>query len=400
MVYVAGGKTQGTDTSVLLDAIWATSSSAYQNTVPLTTAAEIKDVGAAVLAAPTAIKNEFMSGLYNKIGLTLFDYPVVDNQLEFLRKGTLEMGQTIEDIYVGLASSVPYITGMADEDVAAGRYPDQFKVHKVPHRSAFYHTILSRQYAVTRHLSDLKKAFHNSGTMDEFTAGVMNAITSKENYDDYRMTVALMARQIEEAQKSETFKGNIHLLTLFNEGKEAADQVTAENCFNNRDFLQMFANLLKKWSKRVKRLRTDLNIAGVENTLPENRQRIMMLEDITSDFETQLLAWAYNSGNLNIGGVDGIDAWYSIGAEAEATEGSVITDPDAIQVRSTFTSATGGATQCAAVIYDPEMLKIFNKERISSQSDNAAGNYWNLFDSVEDIYAASPYRNFICFMLD
>lgn len=387
---------QGTDTSVLLDSIWATSSNAYQTTVPLTTAVGIKDVGEAVLNAPSNIKNEFMSNLYNKIGLTLIDYPVVDNHLSFLRKGVLEYGQTIEDIYVGLANSVPYVTGMNDVDVAAGKYPDQFKVHKVPHRSAFYHTILSRQYAVTRHLTDLKKAFFNGATLDEFTAGIMNAITSRENYDDYRMTVALMARQIEEAQKVTKYHGAIHLITLFNAGKEEAEQVTAETAFSNRDFLQFFSNQLKKWSKRLKYLRSDLNIAGVENNLPSGRQRIMMLEDITTDFETQLLAWAYNSGNLDIGGIDGIDSWYSIGATKDA---ATIT-PDDITVRSTFSTAEGDATMCAAVIYDPEMLKIYTKERVSSQSENAAGNYWNLFDSVEDINAASPYRNFICFMLD
>lgn len=389
-------KTQGTDTSVLLDSIYATASSAYQDAVPLTTAVGIKDVGEAVLNAPSDIRNEFMGNLYNKIGLTLIDYPVVDNHLAFLRKGVLEHGQTIEDIYVGLANSVPYVTGMADADVAAGNYPDQYKVHKVPHRSAFYHTILSRQYPVTRHLTDLKKAFHSAAGVDEFAAGIMNAITSKENYDDYRMTVALMARQIEEAQQVENFHGAVHLLTLFNTGKEASEQVTAETAFSNRDFLRFFSNQLKKWSKRLKYLRKDLNIAGVENTLPLSRQRIMMLEDITTDFETELLAWAYNGGNLEIGGVDGIDTWYSIGATAD---GAVIT-PDDISVRSTFSTAEGSPTQCAAVIYDPEMLKIYTKERISSQSENAAGNYWNLFNSVEDINAASPYRNFICFMLD
>ena len=389
-------KIQGTDTSVLLDSIYATASSAYQESVPLTTAVGIKDVGEAVLNAPSAIRNEFMSNLYNKIGLTLIDYPVVDNQLAFLLKGVLEYGQTIEDIYVGLANSVPYVTGMADADVAAGNYPDQYKVHKVPHRSAFYHTILSRQYAVTRHLTDLKKAFHSAAGVDAFAAGIMNAITSKENYDDYRMTVALMARQIEEAQTVENFHGAVHLLTLFNADKEAAEQVTAETAFSNRDVLQFFSNQWKKWSKRLKYLRSDLNIAGVDNTLPLSRQRIMMLEDITTDFETQLLAWAYNGGNLEIGGVDGIDTWYSIGATAD---GETIT-PDDIKVRSTFSTAEGESTQCAAVIYDPEMLKIYTKERVSSQSENAAGNYWNLFDSVEDINAASPDRNFICFMLD
>ena len=381
-------KPQGTDVSTILNIIRATASSAYQDTVPLATADNITDVGVAVLTAPQPIKNEFMNNLVNKIGLTLVDYPVVNNHLSFLRKGKLEYGQTIEDIYVGLATAEPYITGMSD-----GEYPDPFKIHKLVHESAFYHTILSRQYPLTRHLTDLKKAFHGATSMEQFIGGMMNAITSREAYDDYRMTVALMARQIEEASKSDNHKGRVHLITLFNSTVDEADQVTASNCFDSQLFLQFFSNQLKKWAKRLRYLRNDLNIAGVDNILPAQKQRIMMPGEILTDFETQLLAWAFNEDKLDIGGIDEIDAWYSIGA---TPDGDTVT-PDAITVKATFTE---DGSQCVGVIYDPDMIKIYNKEHIGSTQENAAGNYWNLFTTVEDIYAGSPFKNFVYFTLD
>lgn len=384
-------KPQGTDISIILNELRQTATSAYQDNVPLATADTITDVGKAVLNAPQAIKNEFMQNLVNKIGLTLVEYPVVNNHLSFLKKGKLEYGQTIEDIYVGLATAEPYVTGMSN-----GEYPDPFKIHKVPHRSAFYHAILSRQYPLTRHISDLRKAFHGSASMEQFIGGMMNATTSREAYDDYRMTVALMARQIEEASKDPEHKGRVKLITLFNATVETADQVNADNAFNSQKFLAFFSNQLKKWAKRMNYLRSDLNIAGVDNILTKAQQRIMMPGDILVDFETQLLAWAYHNGNLDIGGVDEIDAWYSIGATAEATEGVVVT-PDDIKVKSTFTKE---GSQCVAVIYDPGMPKIYNKEHIGSTQENAAGNYWNLFTSVEDIFAGSPYKNFVYFTLD
>ena len=74
-------KAQGTDVSAILNIIRSTASSAYQDTVPLATADNITDVGVAVLTAPQPIKNEFMSNLVNKIGLTLIDYPVVNNHI-------------------------------------------------------------------------------------------------------------------------------------------------------------------------------------------------------------------------------------------------------------------------------------------------------------------------------
>lgn len=384
--------TQGKDLSVVLNAIRSTSSSAYQSTVPLATASNIKDVGAAVLNAPVAIRNEFMSNLYNKVGLTLIDSPVIENEFSFLRKGTLEYGQMIEDIYVGLASAEPYITGMHDGDTG---YPDPFTIKKLPHFSAFYSTILSRQYQVTRHLTDLKKAFHNGGGVEQFVAGMMNALVSGENYDDMRATIGLIARQIEEAQLATNFKGNVHLITDYN--AKYGKTVTAENAFNDQAFIQYFANQLKKYSKRLRHVRTDMNIAGVQQTLPQSKQRIMMLEDITVDFDTNLLAWAYHADKFLLNGIDEIDAWYSIGAD-NATPPTV--SPEDIKIKSKFSTAAGKSTQCVAMIYDVDMIKIYNKERVASDQANNKGNYWNMFMSLEDIYACSPYKNFVCFMLD
>ena len=385
---------QGKDLSTVLNAIRATSSSAYQATVPLATATNITDVGRAVLNAPSAIRNEFMANLYNKIGLTLIDSPVIENEFSFLRKGVLEYGQTIYDIYIGLAKSEPYVTGMKEGD----EVPDPFSIKKLPHMSAFYSTILSRQYQVTRHLTDLKKAFYNGGGLDQFVAGMMNSMVSGENWDDMRASIALIARQIEEGIKDTTapdgkFKGAIHLITDFNK-IYPEEVVTAENCFENRNFLKYMTNQIKKYSRRIARPREDFNLAGVLNTLPKGRQRIIMLEDIATDFETELLAWAYNQGNLELSGIDYIDSWYSIGAPKEG-----VNTPEDITVKGTF-STEDGTAPCVACIYDEEMVKIYNKERVASEQANNKGNYWNMFMSLEDIYACSPFRNFVAFLLD
>lgn len=381
---------QGKDISVVLNAIRATSSSAYQTTVPMATAANITDVGAAVLNAPTAIRNEFAANLFNKIGMTLIDTPVIENEFSFLKKGTLDYGQSIEDIYVGLVQGQEYVTGMKDGDAV----PDQFSVKKVPHFSAFYSTILSRQYQVTKHLSDLKKAFHSGGGVIEFVAGIMNAMSSGEQYDDMRATIGLMARQIEAAQTVTKYKGTVHLLSDYNAAY--GKTLTAAAAPMDQGFLKYFANQLKKYSKRLRHVRTDYNIAGVEQTLPQSKQRIMLLEDLTVNFDTELLAWAYSAGKLEIGGVDEIDSWYSIGAN-HATPPTVT--PESISVKGQFKTPNGTAI-CLGMIYDPDMVKIYNKERIASDSQNAKGNYFNYFMSLEDIYACSPYKNFVCFMLD
>ena len=49
-----------------LNAIRATATSAYQDTVPMATMENITDVGEAVLNAPEVIRNEFINALVNK----------------------------------------------------------------------------------------------------------------------------------------------------------------------------------------------------------------------------------------------------------------------------------------------------------------------------------------------
>lgn len=137
-------------------------------------------------------------------------------------------------------------------------------------------------------------------------------------------------------------------------------------------------------------MRQDLNIAGVHNSVPKSRQRLMMVDDIQADLDTGLLAWAFNPEKLDIGGYDGIDAWYSIGQGATG-----VSTPDALGIKTTH--ATGETA--LAVLYDPEMLKIYNKVRVSDTSKNARGHYYNVFNTVGDIYAASPFHNFVVFEL-
>lgn len=383
---------QGTDSSTFLNAIRDISTSAYQNTVPIATADNIADVGKAVLTAPDYIRNEFMNNLYNKIGLTLIDTPVVTNPYSFLKKGTLEHGQIIEDIYVEMATAQPYETGMKE----GSPIPDQFSIKKVDHYSAFYSVINSRQYQQTRHRTDLKKAFHNAGGVEQFISALMQSLVSGENYDDYRMAIAVIARQIEEAVKEET-ASVVHLLTNYNTLNGTT--LTAEKALSDRDFLQYVSNQLQKYSERLSFVRKDYNFAGVNAITPQSSQRLMMLSDVTVDFRTQLLAWAYNGASLELGAIDKIDSWYSISTGGEDGE-TIYSNPEGIDVKATFTSATTGTSECLAVIYDPDMIKIYNKERIASTAENAKGNYMNFFMSLEDIYAASPYKNFVAFMLD
>ena len=377
--------------TTILNSIRATASDAYQSTVPLATMSDFTGVGDAVLTAPETVTNEFLSALINKIGLQLFNNKEFGNPLLFLKKGTMEYGQTIEDIFVEMATPFEYVRGTR----ASETVPDQFAINKAIADTAFYYTTFGRQYFKTIHEDDLKRAFRSAEGLGNMVSSIMLAMKNGQSYDDYRMAIAIMARQIEASIDSEAPGNNeIPLVTLYNTMVgEDGDTVTAANALESKAFLQFASNKFKKWSNRLEHPRKDLNPAGVTNWIPAESQRIMMLADIQADIDTTLMAWAYNADRLAIGAIDKIDAWYSIGSAP--TGGTSSADSIAIKGELGLT----GAKPVLATIYDADMIKIYNKVTKATNSYNARGLYYNVFTTVEDIFAASPFHNFVVFTL-
>lgn len=385
-------RAQIADIATILNVIRATSTSAYQTAVPLATAANIKDVGKAVLdSGDVHLINEFMSGL-NKVAMTVIDSMEYTNPLMFLRKSKVEYGSSIEHIFVEMVNASTYLAGTRTGDT---EIPDPFAISKVANKAAWYVTQLERQYKVTIHDDDIRRAFTNSTGVGDLIGKMYGAMRSGEQYDDYRLSVALLARQIEQGlvETPAVWKGEVKLITLYNATVDVVDAVTTTTAMGDIGFLTFMANQMQKWSDRLKYPRKDLNFASVVNNIPPGRQRIMMLSDIKADLATNLFAWAYNQNQLQIGGFDPIDSWYSIGRTGGAVPSSL---PESIDVKSIVAT---GQSKVLAVMYDEEMVHIRNKFRRSGVQRNEAGGYTNTFLTVGDFFACSPFHNFVVFTL-
>lgn len=379
------------DAAAKLNVIRSTASSAYQLTVPLATASNIADVGVAVLTAPATVQNEFYTALVNLIGLQLMDTVSFNNPLSDLRKGVMPYGQTIEDMFMQMAAPVLHVAGTRAGDAV----PDQFAIIKQKLSSAFYSTQLERDYGATLHQADINRAFHSGDPVATLSNLVISSLLTGEQYDDYRMTVALLARQLETAMTPDPlnkWQAKVTLLTDYNAlfGKA----LTAAQAVNDKDFLAYMSEQMQTWANRLKFVRTDCNIAGIANTTPLERQHIVMLGDISAKLNSYLLAWAYNADKLALGSVREIDAWYSIGLDGA---NPAVSTPDGIVVKGDF--GLGGTTPCVAMIYDPNMVKIYNKVNETENARNARGHYTNIWHTTADIYAASPFHNFVAFVL-
>ena len=73
----------------------------YQDRIPEITVSNFKEIGDLIMERPT-MKNEFISTLFNKIGLSLLQNKKYTSRLDIFSKGKLEYGETIEQIMCDL----------------------------------------------------------------------------------------------------------------------------------------------------------------------------------------------------------------------------------------------------------------------------------------------------------
>ena len=92
------------DTNALniLNAIRNNAINNYKDYVPpITDVSELKQIGKIIMDVP-ALQNEFLSALVNRIALVTVTSKMFDNPWAMFKKGFLEYGETIEEIFVDL----------------------------------------------------------------------------------------------------------------------------------------------------------------------------------------------------------------------------------------------------------------------------------------------------------
>ena len=80
----------------------------YQNAVPVVEKeADIPRVGEIIFGS-TSLSNQFLNALVNRIALVKARSATFNNPYEILKKGYLEYGESIEDIFVSLVNVQVY----------------------------------------------------------------------------------------------------------------------------------------------------------------------------------------------------------------------------------------------------------------------------------------------------
>ena len=142
-----------TNSSVdVVNAIRNSASIDYKNYVPVATSdpESIREIGATIMDMPQ-LQNEFLSALVNRIGRVIVTSKMFSNPLAMFKKGILEYGEVVEDIFVTLAKPFTFDPDVAETEVFKKEIPDV--------KSAFYVMNYKKFYKATVTTDMLRTAF-------------------------------------------------------------------------------------------------------------------------------------------------------------------------------------------------------------------------------------------------
>ena len=164
-----------TATSVdILNAIRNNASSNYRDYIPEANESleSVRSIGAVLMDYPH-LQNEFLNALVNRIGRVIITSKMFDNPWNVFKKGMLEFGETIEEVFVELTKPFEYDPEVAESEV--------FKREKPDVRAAFHILNYQKFYKTTVQREQLRQAFLTWTGITDLIAKIVNAMYASAN---------------------------------------------------------------------------------------------------------------------------------------------------------------------------------------------------------------------------
>ena len=346
----------------ILNTIRANATYDYQQMVPeIESANEIPRVGEVLYGYP-ALANQFINALVNRIALVRVKSATFNNAYAQLKKGYLEFGETVEEVFVEIAKAREFSAEKAEAREFKRTLPDV--------RTAFHVMNWRAQYPVTIQDEDLRMAFQSINGVQDLIAKIIDSVYTAAEYDEYLLFKYLMIKAISH--------GKMHPVSIgTGEMKDAA--VAFRGTSNMMTFLK-----------------TQYNASGVHTATPKSDQYIFMDAMYNASYDVNVLASAFNMDRADFSGkLMLIDDWTSF--DNERFE-EIRANSDMIEEVTAEELAL--LRDVKAVLIDGEWFLVYDNIIKFTEVYVSSGLYWNYNLNIWKTVSSSPFSNAIVFVAD
>ena len=341
----------------IINTIRANASYEYQQLVPeITDAIEIPKVGEVLYGYP-ALANQFINALVNRIALVRVKSATFNNAYAELKKGYLEFGETVEEVFVAICKAREFSAEKAKDRELKRSLPDV--------RSAFHTMNWRVQYPVTIQDEDLRMAFTSAQGVQDLIAKIIDSVTTASEYDEFLLFKYLMIKAIAHGKM---YPVAIDATDIKDFGKKARG----------------VSNLITFMSDKY-------NSNGVHTTTPKADQYIFMDAMFNADYDVEVLASAFNMDKAEYQGklklIDDFGTFDNERFNVIRANSDMIEEVTAEELAI--------CAKVKAVLVDKEWFQVYDNLTKFTEDYVASGMYWNYFYNVWKTVSYSPFSNAI-----
>lgn len=300
--------------------------------------------------------NQFSDALVNRIGLTIVTSKEWTNPYSRFKKGKLEYGETVEEVYVNLAKPFSYNPEQAETTWMRREKPDI--------RAAFHTLNWQKFYKLTIEQYDWELAFLSWGGVSDLISKVVQTLYTSMETDEYICMKYMICRAI--------LDGVVYAFP-----EAAADDTTV---IEDARFLALEFGYNKPY----------YNHAGVYNHVERQDLIVFVPARLEASVDVNVLASAFNMDKTEfLGQRIGIDSF----TDHDQTRLGLLfaDDPDYAYFTSAELEKLGSVK---AVMADVNWFMCFDKLRqLLTSPVNSDGLYQNYSLHCWGVYSVSPFAN-------
>lgn len=346
----------------ILNTIRANASMEYQSLVPeISDVRDIPKVGEVLYGYPN-LANQFLSSLINRIASVRVKSAVFNNAYAELKKGYLEFGETVEEVFVQIAKAREFSAEKAESRELKRTLPDV--------RSAFHTMNWRVEYPVTIQNNDLRTAFLSENGVQDLIARIVDAVYTAAEYDEFLLFKYLIIKAVSHGK-------------MYPVAFDATNMKTGAIAFRGA-------------SNKLTFMSDAYNASGVHTTTPKADQYIFMDADFNASFDVEVLSAAFNMDKAEfMGKLKLIDDFTTFDNDRF----------DVIRANCDMLEEVTSAeltlmADVKAILVDREWFQVYDNLAQFDEKYVASGMYWNYFYHIWKTVSSSPFSNAIVFVDD
>lgn len=307
--------------------------------LPLASADNVVKFGKALNLHQTN-QNEFVSALINRIGMTILRTGTLKNTLKKFKKGSLEYGQQIQEVFTDIIESKQYDLEESVEKLYEINKPNVEQIFHEENRRDFYPISISSE--------NLKKAFVSWDDFGNFISNIMQSVINSAERDEYLYTRLLLDSYYADGSFTVVSTPEID-----------------GNASSTRQFIKAIRTYATKLSLPTGS--REYNAQGVMTSTPMENIHLFITPELQAEIDVDVLAAAFNMGKADfLGQITVIDEFAS--------------------------------PEIQAIMVDEDWFRIYDTNIEMRSQENARGLYWNYFYHVWQVLSASSFANAVAFV--